>query len=1015
ELGSFFKTTRKKKIKVEFPPLIPVELLDFSPALEDLVLEVCTVGMSIASVALSPALEEVVNFPGFIGRFGLDLDDPILIFLSISGSLSPLRVMESDLIASVKLRIQSIKGFFVKKQKLGYDVDGRRRLISPQETPKDFFVEPVVVNQDIELPSLLKELISSTIEGLDNGNGPIKSSDGSGGAYFMQDPSGNKYVSVFKPIDEEPMAVNNPHGQPVSIDGEGLKKGTQPVFVNREIELAPLLKELINSTLEGLEKGNGPIKSSDGSGGAYFMQDPSGNKYVSVFKPIDEEPLAVNNPHGQPVSVDGEGLKKGTQVGEGAFREVAAYILDYPMIGPRTFPHDQSGFAGVPPTTMVKCLHKDFNHPNGYSFSPENTKIGSLQMFVSNVGTCEDMGYGVFPVDQVHKISVLDIRLANADRHGGNILVSRDGKDGQIVLTPIDHGYCFPNKFEDCTFEWLYWPQAKEPYSSETLEYIKSLDAEQDIELLRLHGWEIPPSCARVFRISTMLLMKGAAKGLTPFAIGSMMCRETLEKESVIEQIINDAEAIVFPETAEEEFISTVSAIMDCCLDQIRTRASSSLSGQETPKRVPRSDPLYCFSPNLKHFVSVLEITNVLSADWICRIHNINKISESVGESFDSLLRQSPHNRPAPLKSLEGIRLISPQETPKDFFVEPVVVNQDIELPSLLKELISSTIEGLDNGNGPIKSSDGSGGAYFMQDPSGNKYVSVFKPIDEEPMAVNNPHGQPVSIDGEGLKKGTQVGEGAFREVAAYMLDYPMTGPRAFPHDQSGFAGVPPTTMVKCLHKDFNHPNGYSFSPENTKIGSLQMFVSNVGTCEDMGYGVFPVDQVHKISVLDIRLANADRHGGNILVSREGKYGQIVLTPIDHGYCFPNKFEDCTFEWLYWPQAKEPYSPETLEYIKSLDAEQDIELLRIHGWEIPPSCARVYRISTMLLKKGAVKGLTPFAIGSIMCRETLNKESVIEQIINDAEAIVLPETTEEEFISTVSAIMDCCLDQYSRN
>ena len=69
----------------------------------------------------------------------------------------------------------------------------------------------------------------------------------------------------------------------------------------------------------------------------------------------------------------------------------------------------------------------------------------------------------------------------------------------------------------------------------------------------------------------------------------------------------------------------------------------------------------------------------------------------------------------------------------------------------------------------------------------------------------------------------------------------------------------------------------------------------------------------------------------------------------------------------------------------------------------------------MLLKKGAAKGLTPFAIGSMMCRETLEKESEIEQIINDAEAIVLPETTEEEFISTVSAIMDCCLDQHSRN
>ncbi|CAN7024285.1 unnamed protein product [Brassica oleracea var. botrytis] len=462
--------------------------------------------MLFASVALCPALEEVVNFPGFVGRFGLNLDDPILIFLNIAESLNPMRVMESDSLASVKLRFQSIKGFFVKKQKLLYD--GR-------ELARDY------VHHELTL-------------------------DGENGENVIHLLIKKSSKVIAKPKDFS----------------------VEHVVVNHEIELPSLLKELISSTIEGLEKGNAPIKSSDGSGGAYFMQDQSGHKYVSVFKPIDEEPMAVNNPHGLPLSLDGEGLKKGTQVGEGAFREVAAYLLDYPMTGPRTFPHDQRGFAGVPPTTMVKCLHKDFNHPNGYSFSQENAKIGSLQMFVSNVGTCEDMGYGVFPVDQVHKISVLDIRLANADRHGGNILVSRDGNDGQIVLTPIDHGYCFPNKFEDCTFEWLYWPQAKEPYSLETLEYIKALDAEQDIELLRFHGWEIPPSCARVFRISTMLLKKGAAKGLTPFAIGSILCRETLEKESVIEQIIYEAEAIWSPETTEEEFISTVCDIMDRYLDQ---------------------------------------------------------------------------------------------------------------------------------------------------------------------------------------------------------------------------------------------------------------------------------------------------------------------------------------------------------------------------------------------------------------------------------------------------------------
>ncbi|CAH8334356.1 unnamed protein product [Eruca vesicaria subsp. sativa] len=513
--------------------------------------------MSFASVALCPALEEIINFPGIIGRFGngLNLDDPILIFLNIAESLNPMRVMESDSIASMKLTIQSIKGFFVKKQ-------------------KKLLVHDVARNKLLDLVIRLSDLQAVS----------VKTFGGKVVELFVEKSRSVGYVKQKLSLKDHELTLDGEElfddqrlitdlcksGENVIhlLIGKPKDFFVEPLVVNHEIELPSLLKELISSTIEGLEKGNSPKKSSDGSGGAYFMQDQSGHKYVSVFKPIDEEPMAVNNPHGLPLSLDGEGLKKGTQVGEGAFREVAAYILDYPITGPRTFPHDQPGFSGVPPTTMVKCLHKDFNHPNGYSSSQEDTKIGSLQMFVSNVGTCEDMGYGVFPVDQVHKISVLDMRLANADRHGGNILVSRDGNDGQIVLTPIDHGYCFPNKFEDCTFEWLYWPQAKEPYSSETLDYIKALDAEQDIELMRLHGWEIPSSCARVFRISTMLLKKGAEKGLTPFAIGSIMCRETLEKESVIELIIFEAEAIVSLEKTEEEFISTVSGIMDRYLDK---------------------------------------------------------------------------------------------------------------------------------------------------------------------------------------------------------------------------------------------------------------------------------------------------------------------------------------------------------------------------------------------------------------------------------------------------------------
>ncbi|PHT79285.1 hypothetical protein T459_17337 [Capsicum annuum] len=80
-------------------------------------------------------------------------------------------------------------------------------------------------------------------------------------------------------------------------------------------------------------------------------------------------------------------------------------------------------------------------------------KVGSLQLFKKNEGNCEDMGPGIFLVEEVHKITVFDIRTANADRHAGNILVSIEGEEGRIVLTPIDHGYYLPeNVSYDCVF-----------------------------------------------------------------------------------------------------------------------------------------------------------------------------------------------------------------------------------------------------------------------------------------------------------------------------------------------------------------------------------------------------------------------------------------------------------------------------------------------------------------------------------------------------------------------------------
>ena len=76
-------------------------------------------------------------------------------------------------------------------------------------------------------------------------------------------------------------------------------------------------------------------------------------------------------------------------------------------------------------------------------------------------GDCEERGTGTFSVEEVHKIAILDIRLANCDRNGGNILVKRctGQQTCRWQLIPIDHGYCLPSTLADVSFEWMYWPQ----------------------------------------------------------------------------------------------------------------------------------------------------------------------------------------------------------------------------------------------------------------------------------------------------------------------------------------------------------------------------------------------------------------------------------------------------------------------------------------------------------------------------------------------------------------------------
>ncbi|KAG8063638.1 hypothetical protein GUJ93_ZPchr0003g18038 [Zizania palustris] len=105
----------------------------------------------------------------------------------------------------------------------------------------------------------------------------------------------------------------------------------EPIVVNRKANLSPEVMRMIGSTIAGLENGYLPFMSAEGSCGVYFMQDESGDKNITFFKPIDEEPMAENNLRGLPVSTDGEGMKRGTLVALKFEHQSSKGLKDAPM------------------------------------------------------------------------------------------------------------------------------------------------------------------------------------------------------------------------------------------------------------------------------------------------------------------------------------------------------------------------------------------------------------------------------------------------------------------------------------------------------------------------------------------------------------------------------------------------------------------------------------------------------------------------------------------------------------
>jgi len=266
-----------------------------------------------------------------------------------------------------------------------------------------------------------------------------------------------------------------------------------------------------------------PELISQGEGGAYLLRDEHGES-AGVFKPMFEEPFSPTNPKANSDTESGtEELKRGIRSGEPAIREVAAYILDH------------LDFSGVPLTLMVNI----------------NGKNGSLQAYMQHDFESWDLGPSNYERHQVHKIGLIDLRLFNIDRHGGNILV-RSKPNGTNLLIPIDHGFSLPDTLDatDVWFEWYNWPQAKLPFDRATKTYVSKLDVMKDHENLRRLG--IRKECVRTMILSSLVLKKGVSGGLNLHQIASLFMKKICGRKhktfpSIVENLSEEIPALDHP------------------------------------------------------------------------------------------------------------------------------------------------------------------------------------------------------------------------------------------------------------------------------------------------------------------------------------------------------------------------------------------------------------------------------------------------------------------------------------
>lgn len=252
-------------------------------------------------------------------------------------------------------------------------------------------------------------------------------------------------------------------------------------------------------------------------------------------------------------------------------------------------------------------------------------------------------------------------------------------------------------------------------------------------------------------------------------------------------------------------------------------------------------------------------------------------------------------------------------------------------------------------------------GVYMLSSPclkssKDPEVQSIFKPLDEESFA----------------RRGIEVGMGAVREEAAFVID----------RSSGGRARVPVTARASLEEGGIR------------KKGSVQLFVEGcLGPVEDFGVprhlpsaqAMISLDDAQAVACFDIRICNTDRHPGNLLVAGEKPY---KLVCIDHGCVLPAWWaldSACFDAWLDWPHVRTAPSEATMSLVRQASEGLPRIVRELEKLGLPLQAIWTLEICTLLLEQGVLTHQIPLrSLALLMTRTDPSEPSWLERKIHEA-------------------------------